>query len=367
MGVSTFVQPDYTSQTATVYKTSIDDTISVLSRISAQFAPHEQSTPDMTIALDAGSTFNGVTLNEVAAQNTGTITAPSGNPRIDRVTIQRVTGSVLVVTGTEAASPVAPAIPDGRAPVARISLAVGQTEIKNVDITDERDLRLLGLESRHERKTDDYTAIAWDNQHLIEMDKATAVTLTLTAAATLREGWYIYVHNSGAGVLTIDPNGGELIDDVTTITLSQNESTMVFCTGGEFWTVGLAGAGAASQAEQEAGSSTNVFASPGTQQFHVSAAKLWCRWDNTGTIQGSSNVDSVTDVGVGEWTINITTDFADTDYVPIGNARAGSASPFDFGYVLAGIAVGSFAMNGRISGTLNDGPDSYSVVVFGDQ
>ncbi len=138
MGVSTFTQPDAGSQTGSAYKAAIDGAISVLKRISQSFAPHEQSTPNMTVRLDAGWVFSGVTLTEKAAQSTGTITAPSTDPRIDRVVVSDTNGVVSVITGVEAASPVPPAITAGKLPICQIALVVSQTSIINSDLTDER-------------------------------------------------------------------------------------------------------------------------------------------------------------------------------------------------------------------------------------
>ena len=137
--------PDFTSQTASVYKANIDAGFAVADRLAWTFAPHEQATPDMTVRLEAGAIFDGTTLTEVAAQSTGTFTAPTTNPRIDRVVIDRSTGIISTITGTEDVSPTAPAIAAGTVPIARVALSVGQTEIVNADITDERDLRSLGL------------------------------------------------------------------------------------------------------------------------------------------------------------------------------------------------------------------------------
>lgn len=92
----------------------------------------------MAVIVDAGATLNGTTLTEVAVQVTSTITAPTTNPRIDRVVVDALTGTVSVVAGTEAASPVAPAIPAGKNPCAKVALSVGQTSIANANITDER-------------------------------------------------------------------------------------------------------------------------------------------------------------------------------------------------------------------------------------
>lgn len=139
MTVATFTQPNFTSGVnAADYKAQLDAAISVLARIGVWFAPHAQSSPNMTVRLDAGFLFNAGTLTEVAAQNTGAITAPTVNPRIDRVVVDAATGAVSVVTGIEAGSPVAPAIPAGKLPICRVALATSTTSITNSLITDER-------------------------------------------------------------------------------------------------------------------------------------------------------------------------------------------------------------------------------------
>jgi len=110
----------------------------VAARIVGAFAPRAQTTPGMTVALDAGALFIGATLIEVPAQSTTAIAAPAANPRIDRVVVDAATGAVSVITGTEAATPAAPAIPYGKLPVARVALSPGMTAIVNELITDER-------------------------------------------------------------------------------------------------------------------------------------------------------------------------------------------------------------------------------------
>ena len=115
-----------------------DGAIRVLARIAAAFAPHCQEMPNMTVVVGAGYVLNGTTLTELAAQTTGTITAPTTNPRIDRVVIDDTTGIVSVATGTEAAAPTPPAIPTGKIPVAQVALATSTSAIDNGVLTDER-------------------------------------------------------------------------------------------------------------------------------------------------------------------------------------------------------------------------------------
>ena len=78
---ATFVQPNFTAQDAATYKAAIDAAIAVLAGIGGGFAAHEQSSPNMTVRVDAGVVSSNFGILAVAAQNTGTITAPSTNPR----------------------------------------------------------------------------------------------------------------------------------------------------------------------------------------------------------------------------------------------------------------------------------------------
>lgn len=138
MTTAKFVQTDFTSQDSATYKASIDADIKVVSRTSAMYAPHAQATPNMTILVDAGSFMYNAAVVENAQQTTGTITAPSSHPRIDLVAISQTTGVITVITGTEAASPTAPALTSGYIPIAEIALTVGQASITNSSITDKR-------------------------------------------------------------------------------------------------------------------------------------------------------------------------------------------------------------------------------------
>lgn len=81
-----------------------------------------------------------------------------------------------------------------------------------------------------------YTVVAADRGKVF--DCTNTFTLSLDVAATLGDGFPIAVRNSGAGVITIDPNAGELIDDVATITLAPGESCILVCNGTAWKTVG---------------------------------------------------------------------------------------------------------------------------------
>jgi hypothetical protein len=82
----------------------------------------------------------------------------------------------------------------------------------------------------------------------------------------------------------------------------------------------------AAQSDQETGTSTTLFVSPGRQQYHKSAAKGWGMYDqSSGTASLSSpsyNVSSITDGATGVATVNWTTAFSTAVYSFVGFARA---------------------------------------------
>lgn len=103
-----------------------------------QFAPYPNDPADLEVNISTGRLFRNGSITEVAAQTTGALTAPAGDPRIDLVSIDQITGVVTVTGGVEAASPTRPAIPAGQLPLFEILLTVGMTEIVITDITDLR-------------------------------------------------------------------------------------------------------------------------------------------------------------------------------------------------------------------------------------
>jgi len=135
----TFVQPDIESD-ATQWAINVDNSVAAMAGIGAAFSVHEQATPNMTVRIDAGAVQDSTdgSFSSVAAQNSGTITAPSVQPRKDIVYIDIDTGTVGVETGSESASPVDPTIPTSKYAIARINLTTSTTAIANTDIDDLR-------------------------------------------------------------------------------------------------------------------------------------------------------------------------------------------------------------------------------------
>ena len=78
-------------------------------------------------------------------------------------------------------------------------------------------------------KAANYTVSAGDHGKLIECTDT--LTLYLSDAATMTDGWFCYISNTGTGMVTIDPLGAELIDGAATISLPAGYSTMLQCDG----------------------------------------------------------------------------------------------------------------------------------------
>lgn len=91
---------------------------------------------------------------------------------------------------------------------------------------------LAGAFARVQSKSANYTALATDNTSLILA--TAALTLSLTAAATLGNKWVAAVYAS-SGDVTIDPNGAETINGSATLTIPSGTFAWVWCTGTTFY------------------------------------------------------------------------------------------------------------------------------------
>lgn len=55
--------------------------------------------------------------------------------------------------------------------------------------------------------------------------------LSFAASATLKNGWYVWLRNTGLRNITLIPNGAELIDGATTGILTGGTTALIFCNG----------------------------------------------------------------------------------------------------------------------------------------
>ena len=90
-------------------------------------------------------------------------------------------------------------------------------------------------------KTAAYTIVSGDVGKLISFSGG-SYTASLTAAATLGNGFYVYIENNAANAqsthaITIDPNASETIDGRSSIVLRQGQRILIVCDGSEWKTV----------------------------------------------------------------------------------------------------------------------------------
>ena len=110
-----------------------------------------------------------------------------------------------------------------------------------------------------------------------------------------------------------------------------------------------------------------------TAQIAQGRAKAWFNLNGTGTpaFRDSFNCASLTDNGTGDYTVNFTTNFADTNYATIGSAAQaglGAISDLCVTHIIAAKAVGSTRME-VVRGSSNAKIDEEGVdcIYFGDQ
>ena len=194
-------------------------------RIANMFQAGPTSPVSMQVQLAAGHVFTDGTLTEVATQTTAALVAPAApNSRVDRIVIDRATGVLSVVAGAPAVGPVAPAIPSGKQPVARVLLTPTTVSITSANIADERDLFALGLglaafkalgadivgdgsgnltrALTQVNHTANFGFVAADRVKSHRFGVA-AITATLLAAATAGDGWHCQLQDVlGGGTIT---------------------------------------------------------------------------------------------------------------------------------------------------------------------
>ncbi len=92
---------------------------------------------------------------------------------------------------------------------------------------------MAGAAWRVQNKSSGYTVVAGDNMTLLNC--TAALTLTLTAAATLGNQHMFLAHANG-GDITVDPNGTENINGASTsLTVADGQTAMILCDATEFY------------------------------------------------------------------------------------------------------------------------------------
>lgn len=215
----------------------------------------------------------------------------------------------------------------------------------------------------------------------LEITNAAAATSPSLSAAGTDTNVGITIDGKGTGTIAIGSADSVVTLDGTSIsgTMIKDEDDMLSDSATHLasqqsikaYVDTLGSQTAATQAQQETATSTSTYVSPGRQQYHPSAAKMWVKWDassGTPTIDVSYNVTSLTDNAVGDVSIVIATDFSSTEYACASMAERGEIS----GTQILNISSAATPTSGTIRVTTSDGgtnldDDQNSVIAFGDQ
>jgi hypothetical protein len=167
-----------------------------------------------------------------------------------------------------------------------------------------------------------------------------AVTLNLTAAATLTTGWALWVKADG-GAITIDPSGAETINGAATLVIPDGSGAFVLCTGTAFFAIVVAAGNVAGPAS----ATDNAIA-----RFDTTTGKII--QDSVATIDDSGNLVA-TNVTAGSFNSSTTNALLST-------ASAGTVLLRPNG---VGSASGQFTVastgNATVGGTLNVGAGAF--------
>jgi hypothetical protein len=208
-----------------------------------------------------------------------------------------------------------------------------------------------GASTNYAAKSTTYTAVAGDKGYLFGC--TSTWTLSLTAAATLGNGWFLYLQNLGTGVITVDPDGSETIGGVTTAALRPGDIWLIVCDGTNF------------QLNRLGGSNYQIFTSSGTFTTPAGVYRIYAEaWGGGGG--GAKETSAVPGSGAGggysAGFINTTPGATITATVAAGGA--GATTNNTAGSAGGGSTFGALTANGGEQGKL--GP-SYSYTYMNSQ
>ena len=209
-----------------------------------------------------------------------------------------------------------------------------------------------------------------------ESDAASDDLDTLTASSVSTEALlFVRAANDARTVVVKHSTGNILVADDADFSLDDDQKVLVLYYNGTNWVEVCRSTPVsfATQAQQEAGSSTSVAVSPGTQQFHDSAAKGWASvtWSGgTPTLNDSHNVSGIVDDATGRITFTWDTDFSSVNYMIAGLGKrdsvGGDQMSGEIDSTGSNPAVGACGIRWGITTTDSD-PEIAGVVAFGDQ
>ncbi len=206
---------------ATDYR-AIRDAIFRVGVANVSCAVTAQGSPDMTVAVAAGTAFLGGTSGVAVTGGNLTISAADSTwPRIDLVQVNAATGTKSVTTGTAGPAPVAPAPSTFNAGLATVRVPAGATAITSAMIFDKRYFMPNVAAEIYIPVGDETTNITTGTAKVtFRMPYA----MTLSAGHAGIKGSLATAQTAGS-VLTIDVNEGGTTILSTKLTFDNNEKT----------------------------------------------------------------------------------------------------------------------------------------------
>ena len=152
------------------------------------------------------------------------------------------------------------------------------------------------------------------------------VTLTVAAAAGTHTIKLPTADGSSGQALKTDGSGQWGWVTLTTGTVT-SVATAGLATGGTITSTGTITVTAAVQSDMETATSTTTAVTPAVAKYHPGSLKAWTNFNGTGTIaeRAGYNTAAPTDVGTGDWTVNIATDFSSANFSYVGVSGGGLA------------------------------------------
>jgi hypothetical protein len=142
-------------------------------------------------------------------------------------------------------------------------------------------------------RTSNTILTAADKHYLIEYTSGT-FSQTFDPAATLGNGWWCVMNNSGSGTVTLDPNASELVNGSATYSLAPGNRVLIECDGSSLHVVAF---GSAVSSAVQTASATLTSASARYQMIEVTAENQSITLPNATTMsEGDAFVFSNTSI-----------------------------------------------------------------------
>lgn len=176
--------------------------------------------PSMFLEIEAGMVWPGASPTEIARAYTAKLVNATTDPRIDRLGVDPITGAITVITGAEAASPVAPDYIDGLSPLCQVAISTSVTAIDNTLITDER-VSSLPADTYVQAADADVTKLAGHTAGLMIFSKDSSNRVLRPGEDFIEiddanHDWSAFLNPYVPRTVVIDPSAERTIDLFTT-------------------------------------------------------------------------------------------------------------------------------------------------------